>query len=159
VSEPDRNAFLPDVLHRAVRWETGLALLVVAIWVFGAAVSPQFLTGNNLFNLGVTTGEVAIMALPMTLIIISGEIDLSVASILGMSSALLGYLWARHWPLLAIFVAVALLGAAGGLFNGLMVTRIGLPSLAVTIGNDPYTSLCSQVKGSIYLDELSVAGG
>jgi rhamnose transport system permease protein len=134
VSEPDRNAFLPDVLHRAVRWETGLALLVVAIWVFGAVVSPAFLTGSNLFNLGVTTGEVAIMALPMTLIIISGEIDLSVASILGMSSALLGYLWARHWPMLVIFVVVALLGAAGGLFNGLMVTRLGLPSLAVTIG-------------------------
>ena len=48
------------------------------------------------------------MTLPMTLIIISGEIDLSVASILGMSSALLGFLWARHWPMLAIFVVVAL---------------------------------------------------
>jgi rhamnose transport system permease protein len=47
---------------------------------------------------------------------------------------MLGYLWARHWPMLAIFVVVALLGAAAGLFNGLMVTRVGLPSLAVTIG-------------------------
>ena len=74
------------------------------------------------------------MALPMTLIIISGEIDLSVASILGMSSALLGYLWARHWPMLAIFVMVALLGIVAGLINGLLVTRVGLPSLAVTIG-------------------------
>ena len=101
---------------------------------FGVAVSPDFLTASNLFNLGVTSGEVAIMALPMTLIIISGEIDLSVASILGMSSALLGFLWARHWPMLAIFVVVALLGVAAGLFNGLMVTRVGLPSLAVTIG-------------------------
>ncbi len=44
------------------------------------------------------------MTLPMTLIIISGEIDLSVASILGMSSALLGFLWARGWPMPAIFV-------------------------------------------------------
>ena len=51
------------------------------------------------------------MALPMTLIVISGEIDLSVASILGMSSALLGFLWARHWPMLAIFVVVALPGS------------------------------------------------
>jgi len=117
-----------------MRWETGLALVVVAIALFGVAVSPQFLTPSNLFNLGVTSGEVAIMALPMTLIIISGEIDLSVASTLGMSSALLGYLWARHWPMLAIFVMVVLLGAAAGLFNGVMVTRVGLPSLAVTIG-------------------------
>ena len=109
-------------------------MVVVAIALFGVAVSPQFLTSSNLFNLGVTSGEVAIMALPMTLIIISGEIDLSVASTLGMSSALLGYLWARHWPMLAIFVMVVLLGAAAGLFNGVMVTRVGLPSLAVTIG-------------------------
>ena len=74
------------------------------------------------------------MALPMTLIIISGEIDLSVASILGMSSALLGYLWARHWPMLAIFVCWPCSASWPALFNGLLVTRLGLPSLAVTIG-------------------------
>ena len=74
------------------------------------------------------------MTLPMTLIIISGEIDLSVASILGMSSALLGYLWSKGWPMPAVFVAVALAGLAAGAFNGLLVTRLRLPSLAVTIG-------------------------
>ena len=96
--------------------------------------SPQFLTSGNFFDTGVTSGEIAIMALPMTLIVISGEIDLSVASILGMSSALLGYLWVRHWPMLAIFLVVALVGILAGLINGLLVTRAGLPSLAVTIG-------------------------
>src|SRR6185437_12166391 len=55
-------------------------------------------------------------------------------SILGMSSALLGYLWARHWPMLAIFLLVAVVGLAAGAVNGLLVTRLGLPSLAVTIG-------------------------
>lgn len=122
------------VLRRALRWESGLAVLAVLIAVFGAASSPQFLTAGNFFNLTVVTGEVAIMALPMTLIVISGEIDLSVASILGMSSAILGTLWARHWPMLAIFAVVALAGALAGLVNGLLVTRLGLPSLAVTIG-------------------------
>ena len=118
-----------------LRWETGLALVVVAIVVFGIAVLAEFLTAANLFNLGVTSGEIAIMALPMTLIIISGEIDLSVASILGMSSALLGSLWARHWPMLAIFAGRrAARGRWPALINGLLVTRVGLPSLAVTIG-------------------------
>src|SRR4029077_18183986 len=131
--EPDRHR-LSAAAHSAVRWESGLALLVVAIIIFGAVTSPQFLTSGNFFNTGVTSGEIAIMALPMTLIVISGEIDLSVASILGMSSALLGYLWARHWPMLAIFVMVAVLGIVAGLINGLLVTRVGLPSLAVTIG-------------------------
>ena len=138
--EPAAAAGIPGggpaggLLRRGLRWETGLAVLAVLIAVFGEANSAQFLTTGNFFNLTVVTGEVAIMALPMTLIVISGEIDLSVASTLGMSSAILGALWARHWPMLAIFVVVALAGALAGLVNGLLVTRLGLPSLAVTIG-------------------------
>ncbi len=109
-------------------------MVVIAIVLFGNAVSPQFLTSNNFFNLGLTTGEIAIMTLPMALIIISGEIDLSVESMLGMSSALLGVLYLHKLPILLIFVIVAVVGALGGLLNGLLVTRVGLPSLAVTIG-------------------------
>jgi rhamnose transport system permease protein len=125
---------LTERLRPALRWETGLAVVVILILVIGSAASPDFLTGNNLFNLGLSNGEIAIMTLPMTLIIISGEIDLSVASILGMSSALLGVLWAHHWPMLAIFFVVAAVGLAAGALNGLLVTRLRLPSLAVTIG-------------------------
>jgi rhamnose transport system permease protein len=121
-------------LRGALRWETGLAVVVVLIAIIGSATSPQFLTGNNLFNLGLSNGEIAIMTLPMTLIIISGEIDLSVASMLGMASALLGVLWSHHWPMPAIFVIVAITGLAAGAVNGLLVTRLRLPSLAVTIG-------------------------
>ena len=125
---------LAERLRPALRWESGLAVVVVLIVIIGSAASPDFLTGNNLFNLGLSNGEVAIMTLPMTLIIISGEIDLSVASILGMASALLGYLWSKGWPMPAVFVAVAVVGVAAGAFNGLLVTRLRLPSLAVTIG-------------------------
>ena len=75
------------------------------------------------------------MTLPLALIIIVGEIDLSVASILGISSAMLGYLVA---PRLAAVVGLrrraSSLGAVAGAFNGLLITRLGLPSLAVTIG-------------------------
>jgi rhamnose transport system permease protein len=123
-----------SLLRGAVRWESGLAVVLIAVVVLGAVSSPQFLTGGNFFNLGLSNGEIAIMTLPMTLIIISGEIDLSVASILGMSSALLGVLWSHHWPMIAIFAAVAVAGAVAGAINGLLVTRLGLPSLAVTIG-------------------------
>jgi rhamnose transport system permease protein len=120
--------------HRAMRWETGLAVLVVAIAILGTSISSQFLSSSNILYLGLSSGEIAIMALPMTLIIISGEIDLSVASTLGMSSALLGFLWSHHWPMPAIFVAVAVLGVLSGSLNAVLVTRLGLPSLAVTIG-------------------------
>jgi rhamnose transport system permease protein len=125
---------LPELLRPALRWETGLAAVVVIVIIVGSAVSPQFLTGNNLFNVGLSNGEIAIMTLPMTLIIISGEIDLSVASILGMASALLGVLWSKGLPMPVIFLIVAIVGLAAGAFNGLLVTRLGLPSLAVTIG-------------------------
>jgi rhamnose transport system permease protein len=125
---------LSERLRPALRWETGLAVVVILIFAIGSAASPDFLTGNNLFNLGLSNGEIAIMCLPMTLIIISGEIDLSVASILGMSSALLGYLWSRGWPMPAIFIVVAIVGIAAGAVNGVLITRLRLPSLAVTIG-------------------------
>ncbi len=74
------------------------------------------------------------MALPLTLIVITGEIDLSVASILGLSGITMGELY-KHgyglWPAMAGALAV---GAVAGAFNGFLVTRLGLPSLAVTIG-------------------------
>jgi rhamnose transport system permease protein len=124
----------PPQVQSALRWETGLAVVVIFIFAIGSAASPAFLTGNNMFSLGLSNGEIAIMTLPMTLIIISGEIDLSVASILGMSSALLGFLWARGWPMPAIFVTLAVVGILAGAVNGLLVTRLRLPSLAVTIG-------------------------
>jgi rhamnose transport system permease protein len=121
-------------VRNMLRWESGLAVVVLAIGVLGVSTSSEFLTGTNMFNLGLQAGEIAIMALPMALIIISGEIDLSVASIMGMASAVLGYLFGKGWPMPAIFVVVLLVGVTAGAINGLLITRIGLPSLAVTIG-------------------------
>jgi rhamnose transport system permease protein len=129
---PERG--VGHLLRRAGRWEVGLVVLLVLVVLLGERASSQFLSSYDLFSLALTSGEVAIMALPMTLIIISGEIDLSVASTMGMASALLGYLWGKGWPMLAVFAVIAIVGAAAGLFNGLLVTRLGLPSLAVTIG-------------------------
>jgi rhamnose transport system permease protein len=102
--------------------------------VIGTQVSDQFLTKGNLFFLCLSIGEVAIMTLPLTLIIVTGEIDLSVASILGLSSAMLGYLVSHGLPLWQCFIVVIAIGVAAGAFNGLLITRLGLPALAVTIG-------------------------
>lgn len=149
---------LAERLRPALRWETGLAVVVIAIFVGGAASSPQFLTGNNLFNLGLSNGEIAIMTLPMTLIVITGEIDLSVASILGMASALLGFLWARGWPMPAIFAMVAVTGIVAGAVNGLLVTRLRLPSLAVTIGTLAlYRGIATIILGPNTVSDFPVA--
>ena len=75
------------------------------------------------------------MALPLTLIVITGEIDLSVASILGLTGVVMAELFKHGWPIWpAMVAAVAARRASCGAFNGFLVTRLGLPSLAVTIG-------------------------
>jgi rhamnose transport system permease protein len=125
---------LRDRLRAAVRWEVGLVFALGAVLVFGMSSSDQFLTSFNIFYLNLSIGEIAIMALPLTLIIITGEIDLSVASILGMSSALVGDLYMRGWPMPLVIVTVLAVGALAGAFNGFLITKLGLPSLAVTIG-------------------------
>jgi rhamnose transport system permease protein len=122
-------------VKRLLRWESALFVLLVLIAVIGsAATGGLFLTGNSLFHLGLDVGEIALIALPLTLVIVAAEIDLSVASVLGLSSALIGTLWNAGWPLEAILPFVLVVGALCGAFNGFLVTRLGLPSLAVTIG-------------------------
>ncbi len=117
-----------------ISWEALLVILLLISIVIGAVLSPYFLSGFNFNALTSNIMEIAIMALPMTLIIIAGEIDLSVASLLGLTSVVLGFLWERGLPMwLAIGVAL-LVGLVAGCLNGLLITRLALPSLVVTIG-------------------------
>jgi len=72
------------------RWETLLVLALIGLIALGTSLSPFFLTAGNFSNLIAALMEVAIMAMPMTLIIVAGEIDLSVESMAGLASAILG---------------------------------------------------------------------
>ncbi len=121
-------------LAALARWEVLLVLILLVLTWVGMQVSKYFLTGANFANLTSAVMEVAIMALPSTLIIIAAEIDLSVESMLGLSSALIGFLWAAGVPLQVDIAVVLIVGALGGLLNGLLVARAGLPSLVVTLG-------------------------
>jgi rhamnose transport system permease protein len=116
------------------RWEALLLLALLGLIVLGNSLSPFFLTAGNFSNLLAALMEVAIMAMPMTLIVILAEIDLSVESMAGLASAVLGFLWAAGVPLTVAIPVVLLIGAAGGLLNGVLVARGGLPSLVVTLG-------------------------
>src|SRR6185436_1934058 len=77
---------------------------------------------------------ILLIALPMTMVIITGEIDLSVASVVGLSSGLRGTLVDHGWSVPAAMVVSLLAGVLCGLLNGFLVAYVGLPSLAVTIG-------------------------
>ena len=116
------------------RWEVLLVVALGGLIVLGNALSPFFLTAGNFANLLSALMEVAIMALPMTLVIIAGEIDLSVESMAGLASSLLGFLWMNGIPLWIGIPLVLMVGALGGLLNGLLIARGGLPSLVVTLG-------------------------
>src|ERR1700739_3376349 len=118
-------------LARQVSWETILALLVLIAVIGGTVLNKDFLTAENWSNLLANFVEIALMALPLSLIVITKEIDLSVASILGLSSSLLGLLWETKVAMPPAILVCLLLGAAAGALNGFLVVRFRLPSLAV----------------------------
>ena len=123
-----------SIMKRLLRWESALVVLLIGTIVLGDQLSPAFLKSGNFFYIGLNIGEVAIIALPLALIVITGEIDLSVASMLGLSGTILADLTSRGLNIWLSMLVTLFFGVLMGLFNGLLVTRVGLPSLAVTIG-------------------------
>jgi rhamnose transport system permease protein len=121
-------------LSRRVNWEIILALLLLIGIVGGTLLNKDFLTAENWANLLANFVEIALMALPLCLIVITNEIDLSVASILGLSSSLLGALWEYKVAMPVAILVCLVAGALCGALNGFLIVRFRLPSLAVTIG-------------------------
>ncbi|KQV06535.1 ABC transporter permease [Leifsonia sp. Root112D2] len=108
------------------------ALIIVAV---GASIMvPNFGTTTTLGFLLLDATPILMIALPMTLVIVTGEIDLSVASTIGLSSVMFGLLTQAGLPVLVALVVCLLVGLVAGAINGFLVTVAGLPSLAVTIG-------------------------
>jgi rhamnose transport system permease protein len=120
---------------RLIRHETVLAAFVVVALIVLAAQSDKFFTLDNLLNQGRLMTEVGLIAVIMTFVIVTGGIDLSVGSILGMSAILLGVLWKNVGLPLELAIALTLLvGAAAGFVNGLIITRFRVPPLIATLG-------------------------
>lgn len=115
-------------------WEALVVVALAAVIIFSSVLVDGFATARFWGFLLLDVVPIALIALPMALVIMTGEIDLSVASVLGLASASMGYLWSAGLPLLLILPLVVLLGAVLGAINGLFVAGFGLPSLAVTIG-------------------------
>ena len=136
---PPTHSGAPDSPDRApwrrlLRWESALVVVLVGTLIFGSSKTPHFLDSTNFFYIGLNMGEIAIMALPLTLIIMTGDIDLSVASMLGLSGTVMGYLFQSGWSIWAAMAVALAVGALGGALNGVLVAKLGLPSIAVTIG-------------------------
>ena len=121
-------------LRRLLRHESILASLVVVALVVLAAQSDRFFTPDNLLNQGRLMAEVGLVALAMTFVIVTGGIDLSVGSMLGLSAILVGVFWKNVGLALpvAMFLAVAA-GGLAGLVNGVIITRFKVPPLIATL--------------------------
>ncbi|AZO09808.1 MULTISPECIES: ABC transporter permease [unclassified Mesorhizobium] len=130
---------IPDRLDKPLSsaifsWEALLVVIAIIIFAINSFASPYFLDPWSLSDLTFNFTEKALIALAMALLIISGEIDLSVAAIVALASTMMGMALqagAGMPVLVAIGIAV---GLGCGAFNGLLVTRLGLPSIVVTIG-------------------------
>jgi len=115
--------------------EFAVIALLVAVFVYSNENVANFDGPLTPYYLFLDTAPILLIALPMTLVIITGEIDLSVASVVGLSSVLVGILHQDAGLSIPVAALLAIgIGAVAGAFNGFLVAYVGLPSLAVTIG-------------------------
>ncbi|MEM8824582.1 MAG: ABC transporter permease [Pseudomonadota bacterium] len=135
----DTARHIPDRLESPVRralksWETLLLAVAVSIFIVNSFASPYFLNAWNLSDATFNFTEKAMIAFAMAMLIVAGEIDLSVASIIALASTAMGA--AAQFDVNTVTLVVIGLGTGllCGAFNGLLVTGLGLPSIVVTIG-------------------------
>jgi len=137
VSSPRERAGRRSVTDLTKRWasQIGITIAFFILWIVFIILAPQTFTGDLIYkSFAQTVPYFAITAMALTMVIVAGDIDLSFPSV--MALGMVGFVWtwdATANVALGIVVALAV-GAAAGLFNGLVVTVIGLPSLVVTIG-------------------------
>jgi rhamnose transport system permease protein len=135
----DAPRVIPDRLQTSTAslvrsWEVLLLAVGVAVFIANSFASPYFLSPWNLSDATFNFTEKAMIAFPMALLIIAGEIDLSVAAIIALASTAMGTAL-QYGVGTPGLVAVGLgTGLLCGVCNGLLVTRLGLPSIVVTIG-------------------------
>lgn len=115
-------------------WETLLIFIAIAVFVINSFSSPYFLNPWNLSDATFNFTEKAMIAFAMAMLIVSGEIDLSVASIVALASTAMGFMMQAGFGTTELVLTGMAVGLLCGAFNGVLVTRFGLPSIVVTIG-------------------------
>jgi ribose transport system permease protein len=114
--------------------ELNILIALLVLCAFLALRSPVFLTTDNLLGVARAFSLTAIAAIGQTMVIITGGIDLSAGSIIGLTSLSTGMLMAGGWPAAAAVLAGLSVGTLFGVCNGLLITRIGLPPFIATLG-------------------------
>ena len=132
----------------AKSWEAILTLIFVAVMAGGSFISPYFLDTTNLLDTTFNFMEKAVVALPMMFIILCGDIDVSVGSIVALSSLSMGMASAAGADVPVLILIGLVTGLAGGMLNGWLITKFDVPSIAVTIGTmSLYRGIAQAVLG------------
>jgi rhamnose transport system permease protein len=132
--QPDQERLRRSGWNLFLRWEWLLLALIIIASIANSLLSPHFLQARNLFRTTSDFMEMGLMMLPMVFVIITGNIDLSVASNLAMCASFMGWLFNNGWNIWLAAGAALILGTLGGLLNGFLVARVKLPALVVTLG-------------------------
>ena len=117
------------------QWEIVLLFIFIIIIVINSNLSPYFLDYANLMNTSFNFMEKAIIALPMIFVIICGDIDISVASIIALSSVFMGIASQSGINTVGLIVVGLFSGLVAGFLNGFIITKFGIPAIAVTLGS------------------------
>lgn len=121
-------------MSRFNTWEAFLLLITAVVFVLNTLASPYFLDPWNLSDATFNFTEKAVVALPLALLIICREIDLSVASIIALCSVVMGLLAEAGFSIPVLVLGSLIAGTLCGFLNGVLVTRFDIPSIVVTIG-------------------------
>ncbi len=126
----------PRLRRLVLSHEGVLALLLVAEVAVFSVTGSNFWTAGNFFEIVRLATEIGLLALALTPVIVTGGIDLSVGSLMGLSAVLFGKLWRDgHLPLPVAALATLGIGALAGLLNATLITRLRIPALIVTLGS------------------------
>jgi len=139
-------------------WDTAILGLLAMVLILASTTTEGFLTSLNFSYIFSNTSEITIMAFAMTFLIITGEIDLSIASILALGSSMLGWSYANGAPIWLAIIICLVVGTVCGFVNGFLVTKVGLGSLAVTIGTLAlYRGIANGILGENTVNEFPEA--
>lgn len=140
VEAPERSRLRSITERILVDPTLGVVVLLVAFAIIAAVALPVFYAGNNLFNLLSSSITVMILAIGVTVVLISGGIDLSVGAVMALCAGAAATAMRLGAPVFVAFIVAIVVGIAAGVLNGLLVTRVGLPDFIATLSTLGFAS-------------------
>src|SRR5581483_5970998 len=124
-----------SLVRHALRWEVGLTVLGLTLFAYMSLASSDFVTSFTLQSLALNATVIGFLALGVAPVIVSGDIDISIAAMLGLCTIVMAEVWQAGVNIWVAALVAVVLGCVLGLANGIFVVLLELPSLAITLGS------------------------